>query len=327
MLMTKSQPFKYIEGKPIHESRYQPQFLAMLAAEAEGLVTLDFTLPLDAKRLLRDQLHRVYLSDFSSGDAKAWNGLREDVLKAAVEDHIIPSIASWIKTKLKDDAEEMVLRKCRHEVETKTELAPYRGARMERGDVPSVVAVSHGAGDPRHDSTVAVFLDSNGRFRDQIKLDSIIDLPEFIRQKEPARQQQRREDQDAFLEFLKHRKPDVVVVGGFTYATKKLYYSVEHLTERLSSFLTSDKDMREKGQTKTIFANDAIARLYQHSKRASEDFPQLSTLARYCVGLARYTQSPVNEFAAMGDQITTLSLDPYQKYVSSCKATSKSSGN
>jgi transcription elongation factor SPT6 len=53
-----------------------------------------------------------------------------------------------------------------------------------------------------------------------------------------------------------------------------------------------------------IYINDEVARIYQHSKRAANEFSALSVTAKYCVGLARYTQSPLNEYAALGSDIT-----------------------
>jgi transcription elongation factor SPT6 len=54
-----------------------------------------------------------------------------------------------------------------------------------------------------------------------------------------------------------------------------------------------------------------VARLYQHSKPAAEEFSALSPTAKYqyCVGLARYTQNPLNAFAALGIDITAIALD------------------
>jgi transcription elongation factor SPT6 len=55
--------------------------------------------------------------------------------------------------------------------------------------------------------------------------------------------------------------------------------------------------------------HDNVARIYHHSKRAPEEFSALPPNAKYCVGLARYVQSPLNEFVALGPDITAISLD------------------
>ena len=55
--------------------------------------------------------------------------------------------------------------------------------------------------------------------------------------------------------------------------------------------------------------HDDAARIYHHSKRAAEEFSVLPPNAKYCVGLARYFQSPLNDFAALGSDITAISLE------------------
>ena len=58
-----------------------------------------------------------------------------------------------------------------------------------------------------------------------------------------------------------------------------------------------------------IYVFDEVARIYQHSKRAADEYSALSPTAKYCVGLARYTQSPLIEYAALGYDITAISFE------------------
>ena len=58
-----------------------------------------------------------------------------------------------------------------------------------------------------------------------------------------------------------------------------------------------------------IYVFDEVARIYQHSKRAGDEYSALSPTAKYCVGLARYTQSPLIEYAALGPDITAISFE------------------
>jgi hypothetical protein len=58
-----------------------------------------------------------------------------------------------------------------------------------------------------------------------------------------------------------------------------------------------------------IYVHDDVAQIYHHSKRAPEEFSALPPNAKYCVGLARYVQSPLNQFAALGPDMTAISLD------------------
>ena len=60
---------------------------------------------------------------------------------------------------------------------------------------------------------------------------------------------------------------------------------------------------------------DDVARLFQHSKRAEDEFSFLPLISRYCMGLARYTQSPLNEFAALGPDITAVMFDDESQHL------------
>lgn len=58
-----------------------------------------------------------------------------------------------------------------------------------------------------------------------------------------------------------------------------------------------------------IFVQDEVARLAQHSTRLEKEFQAYSQTARYCIGLARYAQHPLNEYAALGEDLTAITFD------------------
>ena len=180
---------------------------------------------------------------------------------------------------------------------------------MKKGDTPAVMAMSWGKGEPHKDSIAAVFIDEAGRLREHTKLPNLVD----------------QENQDEFLDMVKRRRPDVIVVGGFSIATTKLSRRIKEL---LSSSNSAQVDAPSNGwgepsrqeespSTPVIYVHDEVARLYQHSKRADEEFSALSSLSKYCVGLARYVQSPLNEYAALGSDIAAITFrEEYQHLVS-----------
>lgn len=189
---------------------------------------------------------------------------------------------------------------------------------MVKGQTPSVLAVSWGKGDPQVDSISLVYLDDNGRLREHTKLDNLSDD----------------DHKKQFQSLLDRRSPNVIVVGGFSIQTTKLYV-------RLRELLSGPEDENSQGwgtnasgtpwgdsqnrpassgppsatrldkayDIPVIYVQDNTARIYQHSKRASQEFSALSLTAKYCVGLARYAQSPLNEYAALGPDISAITFD------------------
>lgn len=174
---------------------------------------------------------------------------------------------------------------------------------MAIGDVASVVAMSWGKGDPQRDAISIVFIDEAGRMREHTKIDNLVDT----------------EMRDEFIDLLKRRKPNVIVIGGFSMATNKLTQRVKQLVnggpsaEHGWSDLPNDRPFN----IPVVYVPDDVARIYQHSTRAAEEFTALSSNAKYCVGLARFIQSPLNEYAALGSDITAVSLErEYQQLAS-----------
>jgi transcription elongation factor SPT6 len=153
-----------------------------------------------------------------------------------------------------------------------------------------------GKGDPHKDAITIVYVDEAGRLRDHTKIDNLYD----------------QDNLDEFLYLLDRKKPDLAVVGGFSIATLKL---MQRVKEVLRGTTVSGADGNGWGSNSKAFdipvmyVHDDVARIYQHSKRAAQEFSALSPTAKYCVGLARYVQSPLNEFAALGPDITAISFD------------------
>lgn len=197
------------------------------------------------------------------------------------------------------------------------DVAPFLGRDPEkkRGDTPSVLAMSWGKGDPHKDSIALVFLDEAGRLREHTKLDNLFSP----------------DNQDEFLDIIKRRAPDVIGIGGFSIATTKLARRIKELLGKSND--SNDNDATNGGNwggessrsndslsTPVIYVHDEVARLYQHSRRANEDFSALSPLSKYCVGLARYVQSPLNEYAALGSDISAITFEEeFQQLVSNIK--------
>lgn len=116
-------------------------------------------------------------------------------------------------------------------------------------------------------------------------------------------------------------------------ATTKMFQRVKEIlqpnTEDASegnTWPSSQKD--EAFDIPVIYVFDEVARIYQHSKRAAEEFSALSPTAKYCIGLARYAQSPLNEYAALGSDITAINFDDkFQPLVSDSYSISYSFSN
>lgn len=179
--------------------------------------------------------------------------------------------------------------------------------------MPAVLTVSWGKGDPQKDAIYVVFMDEAGHIREHTKFDNLMDP----------------DARTEFSDLIKRRKPDVVAVGGFSILTVKLF---ERVREVIGYEDHQDKDAADDttgvngeggaspSKQKTdlvpvIWVPDQVARIFQHSRRAAEEFAYLPTIGRYCAGLARYVQSPLNEYVALGADISAISFNEDQQLV------------
>ncbi|KAJ4498038.1 SH2 domain-containing protein [Lentinula lateritia] len=288
-------PFKYLYNKPIENMLGSSQFLYILKAEQELLVTVSIYLPPDIKANFERRLIDAFSSDLLRESTKAWNEERSRVVQEVMEQHLIPAAVKWTREFLREEEEDYVANRCGDQLRKRIDVSPYynpQNSPMKLGDTPSVLAVSWGKGDPQKDAICVVLMDDGGRMREWIKIDNLVDT----------------ETRDEFVDIIRRRKPDVIIVGGFTTATAKLCQRVKEIVSGRSSY-DSNSTFGDSFDIPVIYVPDELARIYHHSPRSKLEFSSLPPNARYCVGLARYAQSPLNEYAAVGSDITALSFD------------------
>ncbi|KAF9246316.1 SH2 domain-containing protein [Melanogaster broomeanus] len=301
--------FKYLHHKPITQMLDSAQFLHILAAEAELLVNVSIYLTNEAKAKFERQLNDAFASDSYSDIAKSWNEERSRVVQEALEYHLIPVGIKWAREWLREEVEDALAIHCGNKLKERIDAAPFFTGDAQPGYTSSVLAVSWGKGDPQKDAITLVLLDEMGRLREHVKLDNLVD----------------QDYRDEFTDLLKRRRPDVIVIGGFSMATTKLSSRVKEIVAGKSSHVEGEGNTLGWGAPEpvneqafnipVIYVNDEVARIYQHSKRAAEEFSTLSPIAKYCIGLARYAQNPLNEYAALGADIIAISLEDEDQHL------------
>ncbi|KAJ7774503.1 transcription elongation factor SPT6 [Mycena maculata] len=283
--------FKYLYQKPVRDMVEGSQFLHMLAAEAKNWITISIHLTADAKAAFERRLVDALASDSFSESAKAWNEQGSLVVQEVLEQHLLPLGAKWTREYIREEVEDLLAERVRFALRQRIDVAPFTVPGMKE-DRPSVLAASWGKGDPHKDAITLVFLDPRGRMREHTKLDNLVDT----------------EMRDEFIDLLRRRKPDVIAVGGFNMTTTKLSQRIKEIIGGLRDNASAETE--DIYNTPVIYVRDDSARLFQHSPRADAEFSSYSMITKYCVGLARYVQSPLNEYAALGPDIATIIFSP-----------------
>jgi len=186
-------------------------------------------------------------------------------------------------------------------------MRPYGS---KNGSSVSVLAISFGSGG--RDAVMAVFLDAKGHLNSQAKFDGLGAT----------------EDAESFTTFVKENKPDVVVIGGFTAETHRLRIEADGILKNIAATDAGGSNMMQgisgiagqeymdvlsQRQIPLIYVHDEVARLYMNSARATQENPAWPANARYALGLARFTQDPLNEYCALGSDLVAVTYVPKQQ--------------
>ncbi|CAK7909595.1 transcription elongation factor Spt6p [[Candida] anglica] len=282
--------------------------LRMLEAEASGLVVVKVETK-DYDNWFQCIINCLK-SDGSSDISEQWNIEREVVLKMAFK-RLTAMVSLNTKEDLRRECERLVQSEVRRCVLAKVDSAPFTPFGFDKGTKPNVLALSFGKGD--FDSAViGVVVRENGKVDEFFKSES-----------NPSRDRESEEKfggqlKEFFDKSLRGSNPDVIVVSGFSANSKRLFDSVKNFIQNNS--ITANTEDLENNEAPAplipvIWGQDEVARLYQNSERAKIEFSDKPTLAKYCVALARYVQSPLLEYISLGDDILSLTFTENQKLI------------
>lgn len=297
--------FKYLRNQSLQlVVKQRPELiLGIFKAEAEGLV--EFRLHLQNSTTFRKRLRSHIVSDAFSEVADAWNNLRQEVLDVAMN-KLEKIVGRSVRETIKTGCEERIANACRRECSKKLDVAPFKPVGESLGTTPRVLALTNGSGIPNRDAICWVFMEEDNRLVENGKFTD-------LRLGNPDRFVPDGKDVQNLVEIVKRRKPDVIGVSGFTVETRKLHKDLEEIVKKHNLVVTgnNDEDGREQ-KLPVVIVDDEVARLYHTSERAQSEHPTLPRMAKYCVGLARFLQSPLYEYASLKDNIISISFHPDQ---------------
>lgn len=298
--------FKYLRNQEYSAMARRPElFLRMLKAEDEGMV--EVKVHLQNYKVILEEFKTLLCSDGTSDLAAEWNRFRQEILDMALP-KLERIIAKGVKETVKAECENALARQCKDRYAEKLDQAPYKPKGMQLGTIPRVLALSNGNGIPGRDAVCYAWVDEEGRVLEQGKFND-------LRPGNKEKYIPDAKDIEDLVEMVQRRKPDVIGVSGFSVETRKLYKDLQQIVEdhdlRCADY--EDEDGNEKtDRLEVVMVNDEIARLYHTSDRSTMDHPGQPPLVKYCIALARFLQSPLKEYAALGKDIISVSFDPNQ---------------
>lgn len=297
---------KYAKGYSPADLVSRPDvFLKMLAAEANGLIVLKIETS-DYDSWFQSILNCL-TSDGTSEVSEKWNKEREITLSMAFK-RLTSMVAMNTKEDLRRECERLVAAELRTRFLAKVDQAPFTPFGYDKGTKPNVLALSFGKGD-FDSAVVGAFVRDNGRISEYFKSEN-----------NPTRD---RESGERFMGQLKeffdtrlyNHKPDVIVVSGYSANTKRLFDVIKNFVSKYE-ILCNVEDLQDPATPPllpVIWGQDETARLYQNSERAVLELSDKPPLVKYCVGLAKYVQSPLLEYVSLKENIMSLTFYEHQK--------------
>lgn len=301
--------FKYLRNQQLTDFKDKPdRFLCMLRAEEEGLV--EVKVRMENPESFKKRLYADLESDNFSEIADAWNRERREVLDMAFV-KLEKIMTRGVKEALKLECENAIAKSCREEYLRRLDQAPYKPKGMVSGTVPKVLTLSNGTATIGREAICWAALHDdcrvlgNGKFTDLTLGD-------------PERNTDDGADVKTLVELIDRWEIEVIGISGFSAETRKLYKLIDDIVERKELHGNSYED--DDGNTRVdkldvMIVNDEVARLYQTSDRANMEHPGFAPLTKYCVGLAKYLQSPLKEYASLGRDIISITFDSAQRFV------------
>ncbi|PSK41638.1 transcription elongation factor SPT6 [Candidozyma pseudohaemuli] len=297
---------KYAKGLSPADLVSKPDvLLRMLEAESNGLIIIKVETS-DYDSWFQSILNCL-TSDGTSEISEQWNKERELTLSMAFK-RLTSMVSMNTKEDLRRECERLVAAELRTRFIAKVDQAPFTPFGYDKGTKPNVLSLSFGKGD-FDSAVVGAFVRDTGRISEYFKSDN-----------NPTRDRDSGERfagqlKEFFDTRLYNHKPDVIVVSGYSANTKRLYDIVKNFVSKYE-ILCNVEDLQDPATPPllpVIWGQDETARLYQSSERAVVELTDKPPLVKYCVGLAKYVQSPLLEYVSLKDNILSLTFYEHQK--------------
>lgn len=294
--------FKYAINRLPESFKYEPNlFLRMLEAETLGYINIQIGLK-NALENFKNHLLSFLSSDGTSEISNEWNKLRKESLDIALN-KLIPMVSLDVKEQIRETSERLLFFEVRSKFMDKLDQAPYHPF-FNNGTVPKVLSISNG--DGKNDAAViAVAVDFDGTILEHYKFENNYRHPDFTIQ---------------LLNLIRRFKPEVVAISGYTVATNNLYHKIVSVIKENKINVVVDENEYEDTpkdiELPVIWVPNETARLYEHSQKANEEFSDRTTVAKFCIGIARYVQSPLLEYINLDESILSVSIHKNQNLLS-----------
>ncbi|GBG67753.1 hypothetical protein CBR_g879 [Chara braunii] len=306
---------KYLLNKPVNLFD-DAQWCLIQQAEADKLLEVTVGMPKEAvDTSIIQELENLYLSDGVSRSAQLWNEQRRMILRAVVNDHLLPSMEKEMRVTLAARSRQWIMKQVAENVWKTVGMAPFRPKTdydeepEEEVPPPRVMACCWGPGKP---ATTFVMLDVNGDIVDILHCGFL-----SSRVPGPAVQERKKMDRERLVNFILEQQPQMIVVGAANMSCRRLK---EDISEVIFKIVDEQPRGLEAADIPVVFADEGLASLFEKSQAAADILPGQLPIVRRAVGLGRLAQNPLALVALLcgtGKEVLSYNWYPAQDLISS----------
>lgn len=305
---------KYLKNKPVRDL-VGDQFLKLSMAEEDKLITLTISETIDghiSSSSYLEEVKQFYQRDEFSKNVQEWNALRASCVEEAIVKMVLPDLRKELRSILLAEAKENVLAACAQKLCEWIKPAPYTitfpDEDEEDWETTKGVRVCGFAfdDDPAQASFCAI-INPEGEVTDYLRLSKFASRRGKLNideEKDP--------DTFALVNFLRTKKPHVIVVGGESLKALKIQRDLQEII----TFLV-DEEQFPKIAVEIV--NNDLAKMYANSKKSNADFREYPIVLRQAISVARRLQDPLIEYSQLcttDEEISCLRYHPLQDQLS-----------
>uniref|UniRef100_A0A1I7XT04 Suppressor of Ty 6 homolog n=1 Tax=Heterorhabditis bacteriophora TaxID=37862 RepID=A0A1I7XT04_HETBA len=269
-----------------------------------------------ADTIIMDQPFR---KDEFSDVVEEWNNLRDQCVRMAINDMLIPFFEQELHQKLIEEAKECVIKKCTLSMYTRLETAAYRPSEEELEDEDEditrhgevrVLAIAYST--EMDEASFAALVDQDGAVIDYCRLVHFVKRSFGQGQNQRLKVESYNETMGLLKKFVERRRPHVIGLAGENMDAIRLKRDLEDMVNNM----VSDNEL-SRAPPVFIIDNDA-AKVYMQSKSALVEHAEYPPTLRQAVSLTRLLLDPLPEYAHLwnaDEDIFCLSLHPLQNEI------------
>ena len=300
-------------------------YARLLKAERKGLIEIEYVLPEQLLRRVADvafQVPKVYVEDGESW-LETWSAFRSKCLSSCFKSKILPRIEIMIQEILRRLSDEFVLDLCAERMRYRLLEGPLLKNPVSLNSSSTEQQkknddfYDHNKDEDDEDETeydkydrrarvlalaidfptsTAVVMDKRGELLDSAEVDSSFNMKyaeKFV---------------SAIENMLREHDVDFIVLNTPESRCMDAKQCLEQCINKVSPGKTSD-------QKRVFFVDDEVPRMFSVSTRSKKEFPNSDLNTRLAIGLARFVQNPLSEYASLCstencDELENLEIEP-----------------